>query len=118
MNESVLHGLNPASEPLLEGFAQVRMSLLCVERRRQPGNVDTDRVMVDDSIRGANPTVVTIGVRRGISRPVLWRSSAIVEWSRKAGVEHLPAIFGGEPVEHIDPSMRDASVNAEPTAVR
>jgi hypothetical protein len=118
MNERVSHALNPTPERLLDGVAQAPMSSLRIERHRQLGNVDADHVVVDDSIRGPNATAATIGVRRGVTRPQLRRSTAIVEWSHKVGVEHLPSIFGGGPVEHIDPSARDAGVNPKLAAVR
>jgi hypothetical protein len=118
MNARASYALNAASERLLEGVAQARMSSLRIEHRWQLGNIDADHVVVEDSIRGSNPTAVTIGLRRGISRPQLWRSTAIVEWSYKAGVEHLPAIFSGKPDEHIDLSARETGVNPEFVEVR
>jgi hypothetical protein len=113
MSQRVRHALNPASERLLEGVGQARLPLLRIEHRRQPGNVGADHVVVDDSVRGANPAVVIIGIRRGRFPTPLWRSMAIVEWSRKAGVKHLPALSGNESVAHINPSPREAAVNPE-----
>lgn len=113
-----MHALNPTSEGLPEGVTRARMSSLPIEYRRRPGNVEADRVVVEDSIRGPNPATVTIGMQCCISRPKLWRSMAIIDRSRKAGIEHLPAIFGGEPVEHFNPSAREAGVNSELAGVR
>jgi hypothetical protein len=118
MSECVLHALNPMSESLPQGVGQMRMSALPIEYGRQPGDVDADHVVVEDSIRGPNRAAATIGIQRCISRSQQWRSMAIIERSHKAGIEHLPAIFGGEPVEHRNPSGREAGVNPELAGVR
>jgi hypothetical protein len=118
MSERVMHALNPTSEGLPEGVTRARTSSLPIECRRQPGNVGADHVVVEDSIRGPNPAAVTIGIQRCISRPELWRSMAIIARSHKAGIEYLPAIFGGEAVEHFNPSARESDVNSELAGVR
>jgi hypothetical protein len=118
MNERVLHALNPTPGRPLEGVARVRMSRLRIEHCQQLSNVLAGHMVVDNSIRRPNPAALRIGVRRVMPRPQSWRFTAIVEWSHNAGVEHLPAIFGGEAVERINPSARAAGAHPELAGVR
>lgn len=118
MNRPVLHVLNPKPERVLDGFEQLWMSSLCVEHCRLPGNVDADHVVVDDSIRRSNSNAVTTSVRCGTSQLQIWLSMAIAEWSHKAGFEYLPAIFGDEPIAHIDSSPREAGMNPKFAGLR
>jgi hypothetical protein len=111
MNERAPDAPNPMLERVLERVEQTRMSSLRIERRRLPDNVNAEQVVVDDSILGPNRTAVTISVRRTAARPQLSDCTAIVEWSHKAGIEHLPAIVGGARVKHINTSPREAGVN-------
>jgi hypothetical protein len=118
MNECLLHALNPTPGRLFDGVEQVRMSPLCIEHGRQLSNVDAAYMVADDSRRRPNLSALRIAVRRVMPGLQSWRSTAIVEWSHNAGVEHLPAIFGGAAVEHINRSAREAGVNLELAGVR
>jgi hypothetical protein len=118
MNEGALHAMNPMSELLLEGVAQVQMSSLGTEYSRQFGNVNVDHVLVGPSIRRANSTVLTNEIRRCTAPAELWLSTAIIQWSRQAEVEYLPIVFGGELTKHVSLSLRNVGVNPKPTAVR
>src|SRR5690242_3649657 len=115
MNEGALHA---RSELLLEGVAHVRMSSLGVEHRRQLGNVGVDQVLIDTSICRAKSMVLINEIRRCTAPAESWLSTATIEWSHQAEVEYLPTIFGSKLAIHINPSLRKAGVNPEPTGVR
>jgi hypothetical protein len=118
MNEGALHAMNPMSELLLKRVAQVQMSPLGIERRRQLGNINVDHALVGPLIRQANSTVLTNGIRCCSAPAELWLSTAIIEWSRQAGVEYSPTIFIGELTKRVSLSLRKMGVNPKSTVVR
>jgi hypothetical protein len=120
MNAWAWYALSPGSERLLEGAEREQMSPLPIEQSRQPGNVDADHVVVDDSMRRANPTTVTISAQRDMARPQLRHSMTLFQWNN-VGARYLPTIFRifrGEPVKHINPSPNKVGVNPELAGVR
>jgi hypothetical protein len=118
MNEGAFHAMDPMSELLLKGVAQVQMSSLGTEHRRQLGNANTDHVLVGPSVRRANSTVLANGMRRCTVPAESQLSTAIIEWSNQVEVEYLSTISGGELTKHGAPSLRKVGVNPKPTAVR
>jgi hypothetical protein len=124
MNACARYALSPGSERLLESGEREQMSPLRIEHSRQPANVDADHMVVDDSMRRANTTVVTIGVQRDMARSQLRHSTTLFQWNNvgvqwnNVGARYLPTIFRGEPVKHINPSPSKAGVNPELAGVR
>jgi hypothetical protein len=117
MNACARYALSPGSERLPEGGEREQMSPLRIEHSRQPGNADAHHVVVDDSMRRANPTTVTIGIQRDMARPQLRHSTALFRWNN-LGARYLPTIFRGEPVKYINPSLSKAGVNPELAGAR
>ena len=66
------------------------------------------QLVIYSSIWEPGRVLVTIGIRHRQTVAELLRSPATFEWFDLAGVEDIPAIFGGKPVEKIDVDGRAA----------